>query len=137
MLMSEFLIEINAASTVSALLYSGVFDLSHTYFLVAGLAGVNPAYATIGSATFARFEVQVALQREFDVRPSANYSMGYNSSMSYNSSASYNSSTGYTAGNPSQYSQDIYGTEVFELNEGLRFRVSPLPSFHISRAIPH
>ena len=34
--------------------------------------------ATIGSATFARFEAQVALQYEFDVRDKgANFSTGY------------------------------------------------------------
>ncbi|KAG6851323.1 hypothetical protein C0991_009374 [Blastosporella zonata] len=54
--------EINAALTINSLLHSSVFDLTTTYFLIAGIAGVNPKYATIGSVTFARFAVQVALQ---------------------------------------------------------------------------
>lgn len=60
--------EINAASTINALVYSGIFDLTTTYFLIAGIAGVNPKVATIGSVTFARYAVQVALQYEFDAR---------------------------------------------------------------------
>lgn len=100
--------EINAASTVSALLYSRVFDLTRTYFFVAGIAGVNPTRATLGSATFARFEVQVALQYEFDIRDiGANFSTGY---------------IPYGAKVPAQYPEAIYGTEVFELNEALRSR---------------
>ncbi|KAJ7927577.1 purine nucleoside permease [Mycena leptocephala] len=51
--------EINAASTISALLYSRSFNLTATYFLVAGIAGVNPKLATIGAVTFARYAVQV------------------------------------------------------------------------------
>jgi hypothetical protein len=60
--------EINAASTISALVFSSRFDLKHTYFMVAGIAGVNPEVATLGSVTFARYTVQVALQYEFDAR---------------------------------------------------------------------
>lgn len=35
-------------------------------FIVAGIAGVNPKIASIGSVTFARYAVQVALQYEID-----------------------------------------------------------------------
>lgn len=35
-------------------------------FTVAGIAGVNPKIAGIGSVTFARYAVQVALQYEID-----------------------------------------------------------------------
>ncbi|KAE9398870.1 NUP-domain-containing protein [Gymnopus androsaceus JB14] len=55
--------EINAASTMTALVYSGVFDLTTTYFLIAGIAGINPKVATIGSVTFARFAVQAMFRR--------------------------------------------------------------------------
>jgi purine nucleoside permease len=60
--------EINAASTIAALLYSSSFKLTSTYFLIAGISGINPNVATIGSVTFARFAVQVALQFELDAR---------------------------------------------------------------------
>ena len=67
---------------------------------------------TIGSATFARFEVQVALQYEFDIRDiGAEFSTGY---------------IPIGAKEPGQYPQAFYGTEVFELNEALRSKVNPL-----------
>ena len=61
--------EINAASSVSALALSPQFDLTTTYFMVAGIAGVNPEEATICSVTFARYAVQVGLQCEYKLDP--------------------------------------------------------------------
>lgn len=70
--------EINAASTISALVLSSDFNLTKTYFMVAGIAGVNPQIATTASVTFAKYAVQVALQYEFDAREiPANLSTGY------------------------------------------------------------
>lgn len=60
--------EINAAVTISSLVASSLFDLTSTYFFIAGIAGVNPEVATISAVTFARYAVQVALQYEFDYR---------------------------------------------------------------------
>ncbi|KAG5636631.1 hypothetical protein H0H81_007372 [Sphagnurus paluster] len=98
--------EINAATTMSALVNSPLFDLTQTYFLIAGIAGVNPRYATTGSVTFARYAVQVALQYEFDARQKpANFTTGYVPQGSYS---------------PDQYPLEIYGTEVFEVNDSLR-----------------
>ncbi|KAF7360356.1 Purine nucleoside [Mycena venus] len=98
--------EINAASTISALLYSRNFNLTSTYFLVAGIAGVNPKLATIGSVTFARYAVQVGLQYEVDAREiPANFQTGYFPQ----------GSTG-----PGQLPGSWDGTEVFEVNENLR-----------------
>ena len=91
---------------MSSLIYSPFFDLTKTYFLIAGVAGVNPKIATIGSVTFARFAVQVTLQYEMDARDKpTNFSTGY-------------VPQGATA--PNQYPTILYGTEVFELNENLR-----------------
>ena len=36
--------------------------------MIAGIAGVSPKVATLGSVTFARYAIQVALQYEFDAR---------------------------------------------------------------------
>lgn len=45
--------------------------------MIAGIGGVNPEVATLGSVTFARYAVQVALQYEFDAREiPSNYSTG-------------------------------------------------------------
>ncbi|PLB43271.1 putative purine nucleoside permease [Aspergillus steynii IBT 23096] len=98
--------EINAAITVSSIAFSPLFDLSHTYFLVAGIAGINPEQGTICAASFARFAIQVALQYEIDLRElPGNYSTSY---------------IPQGAQRPSQYPTSIYGTEVFEVNAELR-----------------
>jgi purine nucleoside permease len=71
-------IEINAASTISALVYSSGFDLTKSYFLVAGIAGINPYFGTTGSVTFSAYVVQVDLQYEFSASQIAsNDSSGY------------------------------------------------------------
>ncbi|KAF2859367.1 purine nucleoside permease [Piedraia hortae CBS 480.64] len=98
--------EINAASSLSALVLSPLFDLQSTYFLIAGIAGINPEVAPTCSVTFARYAVQVALQYEF-------------STQELNSS----DGSGYIplgARRPYTYPKDIYGTEVFELNAALQ-----------------
>ena len=98
--------EINAAATVSALVHSQRFDLTSTYFMVAGIGGVNPEVATICAVTFARYAIQVAMQYEIDPRElPANFSTGY-------------VPQGSTS--PSEYPQSIYGTEVFEVNQDLQ-----------------
>ncbi|KAJ5121732.1 hypothetical protein N7448_002864 [Penicillium atrosanguineum] len=98
--------EINAATTVTSVVFSPLFDLTKTYFFIAGIAGVNPKRATLGSATFARYAVQVALQYEIDIRElSSNYSTGY---------------IPLGSDYPDQYPTSIYGTEVFEVNSELR-----------------
>ena len=60
--------EINAATTISSLVKSPKFDLTTTYFFIAGIAGVNPKVATLGSVAFAKYAIQVALEYEFDAR---------------------------------------------------------------------
>ncbi|KAJ9638645.1 hypothetical protein H2204_004121 [Knufia peltigerae] len=98
--------EINAASTMSAFVLSPKFDLTKSYFMVAGIAGVNPKVATLASVTFARYAVQVALQYEFDYRDLPdNYTTGY---------------IPYNTDNPADYPEEAYGTEVFETNLALR-----------------
>lgn len=92
--------------TVTSLLLSPLFDLTSTYFLVGGIAGVNPEVATVCSVTFARFAIQVALQYEFDIREIPD-----------------NFTTGYVpqgSTSPDEYPQSIYGTEVFEVNAALQ-----------------
>ena len=58
----------NAASSISALLYSGKFDLSKSYFLIAGIAGLDPAAGALGSAHWARYAIDGGLQNEIDAR---------------------------------------------------------------------
>ncbi|KAH7141345.1 purine nucleoside permease, partial [Dactylonectria estremocensis] len=98
--------EINAATTITSLVLSRKFDLKKTYFILAGIAGVNPKHATLGSVTLARFGIQPALQYEIDPREAPEtWKTGYFS---------------FGTQSPLEYPTEFYGTEVFELNEALR-----------------
>ncbi|KAL7953910.1 purine nucleoside permease domain-containing protein [Trichoderma compactum] len=98
--------EINSAVSMTALVLSRSFNLTQTYFLLAGIAGVNPRHATIGSVAFARYAVQVALQYEIDSRSlPEDWPTGY---------------IPYGRAHPFEYPCITYGTEVFELNANLR-----------------
>ena len=100
---------INAALTLSALLASPLFDLTKSYFLIAGIAGINPKVGTLGSIVLSRYAVQVDLQYEFDAREiPSNWKTGY---------------VPQGANNPEETPKSIYGTEVFELNNNLRTKV--------------
>lgn len=113
--------EINAASSISALLFSSHFSLTKTYFLVAGIAGINPHLGTTGSVTFAHYAVQLDLQYEFS----------YNQVPS-NDSSGYFPQDGYYPDSPlpSDYPTEygVYGTEVFELNINLVNRFAHISS---------
>ncbi len=99
--------EINAAATMMAVGLSDKLDLTNTYFLIGGIAGVNPKHSTLGSVALTRYAVQVALQYEFDAREMPeNFSTGY-----FPLGPSHS---------PDQLPGFIYGSEVMELNEALR-----------------
>ena len=95
----------NAASSIAALVFSGRFDLTKTYFLISGIAGVDPAMGTLGSAHWARFAVDDGLQNEIDAREApADWSAGY---LAIGASA------------PGKKADLRYGDEVYRLNEDL------------------
>ncbi len=58
----------NAAASTAALLYSPGFDFSSTYFVIAGIAGVDPAMGTLGTAAWARYAVDFGNANELDAR---------------------------------------------------------------------
>ncbi|MEW6168767.1 MAG: purine nucleoside permease [Pseudomonadota bacterium] len=58
----------NSASAVMALGLDPRFDLSHAYWLVAGIAGFDPEDASIGSAAWAEYLVDADLAHEIDPR---------------------------------------------------------------------
>lgn len=98
--------EINAAATISAVTLSDKFDLTETYFMIAGIAGVSPKWSTLGGVALSRFAVQVALQYEFDAREMPeNFTTGY---------------WGFDTDLPNTFPGEWYGSEVFEVNEDLR-----------------
>jgi purine nucleoside permease len=57
-----------AAATIMALGLDPRFDLSKAYWLVAGIGGVDPADATLGSAVWAEWVVDGDLAHEIDAR---------------------------------------------------------------------
>ena len=59
---------INSASAVTALALDPRFDLSKAYWLVAGIAGVDPSAASIGSAAWAEWLIDGDLAHEIDAR---------------------------------------------------------------------
>ncbi len=102
----------NAAASTMALALSPQFDLSKAYFVVTGIAGIDPNVGTLGSAAWARFLVDFGLQQEFDEReaPPA-WSGGY---------------VGIGAADPDTKPKLEYGTEVFQLDEALLQRALAL-----------
>ena len=95
----------NAAASIMALTFSHRFDLRHTYFLVAGIAGIDPAQGTLGSAAWAKYLVDFGIQWELD---------GHEIPPGWN--------TGYLGINtksPSEKPPLDYRTEVFQLNTRL------------------
>lgn len=102
----------NAAASVAALVYSRQFDLTKTYWLVAGIAGINPRDGTLGSAAWARYLVEWDLQWELDEREAPkSWPTGF---------------TGINTTGPNQKPPLDYGTEVFQLNEALLQRAYSL-----------
>lgn len=95
----------NAASSIAALVYSHKLDLSQTYFLIAGIAGVDPADGTTGSAHWARYVVDGGLMWEIDGREAPE---GWASGR-----------FGFFTKEPGEKPKSVYGTEVYHLNEAL------------------
>jgi purine nucleoside permease len=95
----------NAAASIAALLHAGALDLTHAYFIIAGVAGVDPMQGTIGSAAWARYVVDIGLAHEIDAReiPSG-WPYGY---------------FGLGASSPTGLPATRAGTEVYQLNENL------------------
>lgn len=59
---------IRASAATMALGLDPRFDLSHAYWLIAGIAGIDPNDASIGSAAWARYIVDGDLAHEIDAR---------------------------------------------------------------------
>jgi len=97
----------NVAASVSALEYSGKFDFTSTYFLIAGISGIDPTQGTLGSAAWAHYLVDYGISWEIDSRTlpdAAAWTTGY---LGINTTA------------PGQKPPLDYRTEVFELDPAL------------------
>lgn len=107
----------NAAASVAAMVHSGLFDLRSTYFLVAGIGGIDPAQGTTGTAAWSRYLVDADLAWEVDARERG---PGWN--------------TGYLGINmktPTDVPPVHYGSEMYKLNETLLQR-----ALTVSRGVP-
>jgi len=58
----------HAAATIMALGLDPRFDLTHAYWLIAGIAGANPDRASLGSAVWANYVIDGDLAYEIDPR---------------------------------------------------------------------
>jgi purine nucleoside permease len=58
----------NVAASTMAVTLDPRFDLRRTYFLIAGIAGIDPARGTIGTAAWARYLVDFGIAHELDAR---------------------------------------------------------------------
>ena len=97
---------IKSAAATMALGLDPRFDLTHAYWLVAGIAGINPNRASIGSAAWARYLVDGDLAHEIDPREvPKNWKTGY-----------------FPLGSkgPNDLQPQPSQGEVFELNAGLQ-----------------
>jgi purine nucleoside permease len=95
----------NAAASLMALTFSDRFDLRQTYFMIAGIAGIDPARGTVGSAAWAKYLVDFGIQWELDAREKpAAWPSGY---------------LGINTKSPLQMPPLDYKTEVFQLNPAL------------------
>ena len=102
----------NAAASIAALVYSNQFDLRHTYWLIAGVAGMNPHQGTLGSVAWARYLVDGGLQWELDARAAPqDWPTGY---------------LGINTKRPGEKPPLDYRTEVFQLSEPLLQRALAL-----------
>lgn len=95
----------NAAASVMAVLLSSRFDLRQTYFLIAGIAGIDPTRGTLGSAAWARYLVDVGIAHEIDARElPKGWPEGY---------------FGVMTSGPDEVPKFGYQTEVFRLDDAL------------------
>ena len=106
----------NAAASIAVLAFSEVFDLRRTWWVVTGIAGINPKLGTLGSAAWADWLVAFGLQWELDAREKpASWPSGY---------------TGLFTRGPWQKPGLDYGTELYRLDPKLVRR-----AFELSRGV--
>ncbi|WP_350614908.1 purine nucleoside permease [Pseudomonas sp. HY7a-MNA-CIBAN-0227] len=102
----------NAAASTLALALSPKFDLRQSYFLIAGIAGINPHHGTIGTAAWAHYLVEFGTQWEIDSRDAPkDWPTGY---------------IGINTKGPNEKPPLDYKTEVFELNQKLQAKAFTL-----------
>ncbi|RJQ76659.1 purine nucleoside permease [Pseudonocardiaceae bacterium YIM PH 21723] len=70
--------EAGIAASLSALIHGGLFDLTSTYLLIAGICGIDPAQGTVGTVVWTDFAVHGGLAHHIDAREiPADWPSGY------------------------------------------------------------
>jgi purine nucleoside permease len=102
----------NAAASVSAVVFAGGFDLSQAYFVVSGVAGIDPGQGTLGSVAWATRVVDFGIAWEVDARTlPAGWTTGY---------------LGIDSTSPTQKPLGLFGTELYTLSSTLVTRAVSL-----------
>lgn len=95
----------NAAASTLAVTLDPRFDLRKTYVLVSGIAGIDPAHGTLGTAAWARWLIDFGIAHELDAREMpAGWKTGY---------------FGIMTKGPGEKPKFDYRTEAFRLDEAL------------------
>ena len=95
----------NVAASTLAVTLDPRFDLRQTYFLIAGIAGIDPARGTLGTAAWARYLIDVGIAHELDAREMPRgWASGY---------------FGIMTKGPGEKPKLEYHTEVAQLDEAL------------------
>lgn len=95
----------NVAASTMAVTLDPRFDLRQTYFLIAGIAGIDPARGTLGTAAWARYLVDFGIAHELDAREMPKgWASGY---------------FGIMTRGPGEKPKLEYHTEVAQLDEAL------------------
>ncbi|KRB23059.1 purine nucleoside permease [Rhizobacter sp. Root16D2] len=95
----------NVAASTMAVALDPRFDLRQTYVLIAGIAGIDPARGTLGTAAWARYLVDVGIAHELDAREMPRgWTSGY---------------FGIMTKGPGEKPKLEYHTEVAQLDEAL------------------
>lgn len=111
-LMTTGMGQTNATASTLALALAPQFDLRKTYFVVAGIAGINPRLGTLGTAAWAHYLVEFGTQWEIDSRDAPkSWPTGY---------------IGINTKGPKEKPPLDYKTEVFELNPALQAKAYAL-----------
>ena len=119
----------NVASSTMALILSNKFDLRRTYFLIAGIAGIDPHQGTTGSAAWARYLIDYGISWEIDAREIPGTAADPSTpAWPYGYLAIFPTDTTSQPWNSLPTIPTPYHSEVYQLNEALLQKVLALTS---------
>ena len=119
----------NVAASTMALILSDKFDLRRTYFLIAGIAGIDPHQGTTGSAAWARYLIDYGISWEIDSREhSRNRRRSDHPAMAVWLPRDLSTDTTTQPWNSLPTIPTPYHSEMYQLNEALLQKILALTS---------